>query len=100
MRLCLALGKSQGELFDSMSSRDISEWIAYDNLYLLPDPYRAAAGTSQVVAASMGGRRLPVAEFMPTRPPVKRDVEPTESGAAKFEAFARAHNAKIERARG
>ena len=74
LRLCLAAArKSQRECLESMDSLDLSEWIAYDKLFLLPDPYRARRG--DVMRSSprpLGGKEMPVGDFMPTRPPVVR----------------------------
>lgn len=44
-----------------MSSREVSRWLAYDNVYGLPDPWQQTA----MICRSMSGGKL--SDYMPRR---------------------------------
>ena len=59
--------------------------MAYDQLDHLPDPWWIGAQICQVIAATMGGKKTDVYDWMPlSRKPVR--VVPGEVGKAFFQA--------------
>lgn len=78
-----------------MDSAELSEWLAFDNLYNLPDEFFLAEVLSQVVARVSGNRTRP-GDFVPYfRPEVV--VQSTDSMLAQFVGWAAAHNFKVAR---
>jgi len=56
----LALGKTVRELLDSLDSEELSEWIAYDQRWPLPDSWWQTARLARTIMAASGNyKRLP-----------------------------------------
>lgn len=64
-RLALALGRTVDELLHSISSAELSEWIAFDRVERLPDPYWIGGMTASVIANSVAGAKTTPADFIP-----------------------------------
>jgi hypothetical protein len=64
--LAVVLHKSLDEI-EAMSSRELSEWMAYSRIKAMPDHHWDAAQISAVVANAMGGggRTYAVEDFYP-----------------------------------
>lgn len=60
MRLCLLLGKTKKELLDNTTAPELMEWMAYNMVEPLPDPWMQ---TGQLCAVWGGGR---ASDYMPT----------------------------------
>ena len=95
-RLALALGKTVGELLDSIDSRELTEWQIFDSI----DPIGAwrddyASGLLCALQANMN-RRKGAKAFVPQdfMPFVPRDSEPASAEAMEhqFMAYIHQHN--------
>ena len=53
----MCLGKTVRELEGSIDSRELSEWMAYDRLDLMPDPWREAGTVAATLANLLSGAR-------------------------------------------
>lgn len=74
MRLALTMGRTCEEIGESMSAEELTDWIALDRVWPLPDPWRQAGTIAAVIANSLTkGRRWKPEDFIPrARPPQKR----------------------------
>lgn len=50
----MALGKTVRELLDSLDSEELSEWIAYDQRWPLPDSWWQTARLARTIMAASG----------------------------------------------
>jgi len=91
-RLALQLGRTVGELEREMSSRELSEWIAYERIHPLPDPHWSAALICSVLANCWGASTSPE-DFLPTVQTL-REQSPAEA-LEIFSTYANAHNARL-----
>ena len=94
LRLALQLGKTVGQLETEMSSRELSEWMAFLRIHPLPDPHWSAALICSVVCNAWGATTSPD-DFLPR---VGTDDEPEqtpEEALAAFSSFAAAHNTRM-----
>jgi hypothetical protein len=55
-RMALNLGKTVGEIESTMSSAELTEWLAYAGIDPLPDAHWDAAQIASTVARSMTGK--------------------------------------------
>lgn len=78
-----------------MDSRELSEWIAYDNIEPFEDGYWQAAMIASVLVNSqrVKGPRAKITDFLPVRRDSRKRQTPAELESA-FRAFAIAHNTK------
>lgn len=91
MRLALALGKTVRQLLAEMDSAELSEWLAFNSEYNLPDGFFVAATTSMAVARSIGGSKVEAGDFAPIfRVPAREQT--AEEAIARLRAFSAAHN--------
>jgi hypothetical protein len=83
-----------GQLEAEMSSVELSEWLAFDRIEPLPDPWRQT-GLACAVTANLWtkGKRHQPEDFIPARKESVR--QPPGKIAAKMAAFAAAHNERI-----
>lgn len=80
----MTLGKTVGEIENTMSSAELTEWIAYAGIDPLPDAHWDAANIAFHVNRSMGGKGR-FEDFLPqterkrrrSEPKVKLDAEQT-----------------------
>ena len=91
----MALGKTVKQLLAEVDSAELSEWIAFDQVEPLPDPYWQAGVIAATVANSAGGRRgggsFGPADFMPASR-TRAEQTPAE-GRAILDALAARRNA-------
>lgn len=68
-KLALCLGRTVRELLDSIDSKELSEWIAYDRVAGLPDPWLQTGIGCAVMRNSLAsqGRPAKPTDFMPIR---------------------------------
>lgn len=55
------------ELLSRMDSAELSEWLAYDQIDPLPDPYWCAALIASTIARCMGAKSAKLEKFLPRR---------------------------------
>ena len=79
------------ELGARMTSAEFAEWLAFEQEYGLPDAYLVTAQVCTTVARSMSGAKVGPADFVPYFQP-QQTAQTGEEMAAKFRAFAAAHN--------
>lgn len=77
-RLALALGKTVGEIEETMSSAEFAEWIAFVGLEPLPDPWLQTAQISAIMASCWSRKKHTVEEFLP-RPSRPERLSPEQS---------------------
>lgn len=77
------LGKSVRELHESMDSAEISEWLAFDRAYNLPDAHYLAATIGQAIFRSWSGKAPALEYFAPILkgPDDDREQTPEEAMA-------------------
>lgn len=75
-KLALALGRTVDELLASMSSAELSEWIAFDRVERLPDPYWIGGMIASVVANSIAGAKTTPSDFIP-----REEIKPRQTQA-------------------
>jgi hypothetical protein len=83
-----------GELLSRISSRELSEWMAYDRINV-SDAWQQNAQLCAVVAKSMGGKKCKAQfkDFLPWKP---RRARSGDELKAKFLRFAGRQNAKLK----
>lgn len=99
MRLALAMGMPVRRLLEEHTSAELSEWLAFDHAFNLPDGFYQAATTSMAVVRSMSGADVGPGDFAPIfLPPERADVgiQSADEGLAALRAFARAHNHNLK----
>lgn len=74
-KLALALGRTVDELLRSISSAELSEWIAYDQLERLPDPYEIGGIVASTVANTVAGAKTTPSDFIPRHVPKRRQTQ-------------------------
>lgn len=76
MRLALAMGRTLAELADSMSSAEFTEWLAYNRIFGLPDPWGEAGTIAAAVTRpyqKKGAKPAMPLDFIPAdRKPARR----------------------------
>jgi hypothetical protein len=65
MRLAIQMGRTLEELLNTMSSAELSLWLAKEKLEPLDDPYFRTALLATVTARSMGNKKVKITDFMP-----------------------------------
>lgn len=63
---------SKRRLLEEFNSNDLSELLAFDRLYTLPDEHYTASTVSLTVAKSMGSSKLKLEDFAPIYKAPKR----------------------------
>jgi hypothetical protein len=76
-----------------MSSRELSEWIAFARIHPLPDSYWQAGLIASVTANCYGANTTPE-DFIPRT--VQREEQSVDAALANFDAYALAYNARFE----
>lgn len=85
MRLCLALGKTLGELCESMTVEEFEQWVEFDRMRSLPDVrdeyYHAmqAQATTNMAGKAIE-RNVPIGKFLIFR----EQAKPKEQDAMEF----------------
>lgn len=82
-KLALLLGKTVGELEVQLTSKELSEWMAYDRLQPLPEPWVQTGLTCATLANLWSNKRHEAKDFMPV---VRRRQSPQEQ-RQKLKAF-------------
>jgi hypothetical protein len=87
------------ELLGRMDSAELSEWLAFDNEFSLPDHYTTAGLLSAVIAGTVpGAKRVSPADFLPYfkagAAGPKRRQTPAEMKARMMQVSA-AQNARV-----
>jgi hypothetical protein len=83
VRLAVLLSRTLGEI-ERLPASELSEWMAAENLGLLPDSHLQTGLVCATVANSMGvKRRVTPADFMP-RPPRRAAPGDREARIAAF----------------
>lgn len=91
-RLALALSRTVGELRHSMTSDELTYWVAFNQLEPLPE-HRADVRNAIVaytVAASMGSKGCKPDDFLPQF----GDRKPSKNGVKLFAIWAEGHNTR------
>lgn len=92
--MAVALGKTRRELLDGMDSRELSEWIAYDRVEPIPQPWQETGLLAAILCNLLGtGRRRSPADFIPAR----RAPAEEQSPSAILAAFQGMRDAMIAR---
>ncbi len=76
-----------------MDSQEFSLWLAYDQLDLLPDPWRQTGKLCQVLAATWG-KKSEIEDWIPRPKPVR--IVSGEEGRAYFQGM-KARHAQFEK---
>jgi hypothetical protein len=91
-RLALALGRTVAELRQTVSSTELTYWVAFNQLEPLPE-HRADVRNAIVgytIARSMGSRGCTPEDFLPQF----GDRKPTKNGVKLFAIWVEAHNSR------
>jgi hypothetical protein len=75
-KLALCLGKTVGELERSISSVELSEWMAWDQLDKLPDPWWQMGKICAVIAEILTGKAASPEDFIPRARPKRKIMSP------------------------
>jgi len=83
-----------------MDSEELSRWIAYDKVDLLPDPWLVAGTICTVIASAFAkkGSKLEPEDFIPRPRPVR--VLSGEAGRAFFKGVTAAQEARVKCGKG
>jgi len=92
------LGKTVSELLAEISSAELTEWLAYDRIDPLPDPYWTNALLCQTIMRSQGNSKAKLVDFLPSRP-ASLDVQSADAGLAIFDSHARRLDRAAKKAR-
>jgi len=86
------------ELERRMDSHELSEWLAYDQLDVIPDLYWIGAQICWVIASTMssGKRRYTIADFIPRARPSPRILS-GDVAYAIWQGIKAAQNEKLKR---
>jgi hypothetical protein len=60
------------DMLEGMDSNELSEWLAYDNIYGLPDAYFVAGQVCATLVSVMTGKESNPADFVPFFRPQRR----------------------------
>lgn len=96
-RLALALGKTVRQLLSEIDSAELSEWLAFDCAYTIPDAHFSAATVAMAVTSSMTGARVTAGDFATIYKAPPR-VQTSEEAVAILKAFSAAHNRGLKHA--
>jgi hypothetical protein len=81
-----------------VDSAELSEWLAYEQAYGLPDGYFVTGQTCAVAAAAAGAKRPNPADFVPYFRDQKRLIrQSTDQMLSMFGGWAERHNERIRR---
>ena len=90
MRLCLALGKTLGELRELITSAELPLWAAYESLHGLPlSRLEAVVATGASATVNSWGAKTTPKQFLPQ---YEHKVMTYAQGSEQFAAFAKRHN--------
>ena len=87
-------GVSLGELLERTDSRELSEWLAFDSAYGLPDIYFLTGQLCTTIARVFGGKCRPE-DFVPFFRRAPREQSATEQNAI-MQAIAGAMTARAK----
>lgn len=77
----MSLGKTVRQLLAEIDSRELSEWLAFDRIEPLPDPYWMTGMVCSTLANLWAKRRYQPEDFMPRAGPRRREQSPDEGRA-------------------
>lgn len=77
-----------------MTSRELSEWVAYDKVYGIPDPHFGPAMIATVLCQINGNRRAKIADFYPIQK--RKAAQTSMDHKAIAQAFTSIHRARAE----
>jgi hypothetical protein len=80
------LGKTRRELLEGLDSEELSEWMAYDRLDRIPDPYWIAGMITANLFNALTGGKAKIDDFIPRLKPVR--ILSGEAGMAWFKGAA------------
>lgn len=85
------------QLLSEIDSAELSEWLAFDCEYTIPDAHFSAATVAMAVTRSMTGAHVTAGDFalVYKAPP---EVQSAEEAVARLKAFSAAHNRKLKNA--
>ncbi len=69
------------------SSRELAEWMAYDRIEPLHDPYWIGGMICATMANLWGSKRYDAADFMPAQRAGEPAVQSSEQGIARMNAM-------------
>jgi hypothetical protein len=93
-QLAVLLGRTVGELETTMSSHELSEWMAFHRIRPLPDSYWQAGLIASTMANCWGASTTPD-EFLPQVVLASESDRTMNQDLSAFSAFASAHNARL-----
>ncbi len=82
------------ELLARMDSRELSEWLAYDRIEPLHDPYWVGGMICATMANLWASKRYGPADFMPAARAGAAEMQSPEEGIARMNALVAAMNAR------
>ena len=94
-RLAAHLGMTVRRLLSELDSRELSEWLAYDRLEPLDDPYWRSGMVASTVANCMAGKKgekFKPQDFLPRQKP-----QSAKQSKAIFENIIARQNIKVEK---
>jgi hypothetical protein len=90
LRFAAHFGQSPSEFLERHTSPEISEWIAFDNIYGFPDIYCLIAQLARAVNAPYGKESLKLGDLVPFfKPDVKRRKQTPADHLAILQAMSR-----------
>jgi hypothetical protein len=89
----MALGKTVRQLLAEIDSAELSEWLAFDAEYTIPDAHFSAATISLAVTRSMTGSRVEAGDFAPIYKAPPR-IQTAAEAIAALRSFSALHNRK------
>lgn len=94
MRLALALGRTVGELEETLPHAEWVRWLSFHNLFDLPDGFLVTGQLGSVVAGAIGSDRAKPEHFAPYYEPPK---SPSKSRAGALASVRALVNAALAR---
>ena len=96
-RLAGHLNMTVGEIERRMSAAEFREWIAFDNVDPLPDPYWSSAMLAMVIARVFGGSKTAeIADFLPARKRAKPQRQSNAMMKSLMSVFGAKQNAQVQ----
>jgi hypothetical protein len=81
-------------LLRELDSEELSLWLAYDQVDVLPDLYWIGARICQTMVAAFAGKKTSIYDHMPRRKESR--ILPAEEAYQVLSHFAAIHNARLE----
>ncbi len=93
-RLALSLGMTVGELLDRMDSAELTEWMAYNQLEPLPDPWLQTGISTSMMVNLWSKTRCKPEDFIPRARRSRR--QSVEDQLAIFRGIAARQDARAQ----